>query len=182
MKKKFIGVLLATVFIFSSTAGAVNTTVYADNLPVQDKSGNEQVRTGDYIESELDYNTPVYDPGISTYSEVPSAFPGSVSAVTSKYPVYRNQNPYGTCWAFASTGLAEFDLINDGTADSSIDLSELALAYYSYNFVTDPLGGTAGDYAKYYNENATTSYLNYGGNFEMASRRYAQWLGPRLLR
>ena len=178
MKKKFIGVLLATVFIFSSTAGAVNTTVYADNLPVQDKSGNEQVRTGDYIESELDYNTPVYDPGISTYSEVPSAFPGSVSAVTSKYPVYRNQNPYGTCWAFASTGLAEFDLINDGTADSSIDLSELALAYYSYNFVTDPLGGTAGDYAKYYNENATTSYLNYGGNFEMASRRYAQWLGP----
>ena len=32
--------------------------------------------------------------------------------------------------------------------------------------------------AKYYNENATESYLNYGGNYEIASRRLAQWCGP----
>jgi len=28
----------------------------------------------------------------------------------------------GTCWAFSSLGLAEFDLINDGAVDKNIDL------------------------------------------------------------
>ena len=79
--------------------------------------------------------------------------------------------------------MGEFDLINDslngnGEFDSNTDLSELQLAYFTYNSVVDPLGGTEGDSAKYYNENATESYLNYGGNYEMASRRLAQWYGP----
>lgn len=191
MKKKFVGILLATTLIVSSDLGMNVENVYADNvnnsgnstaatvLQSENKDINQsQSVTGGYIKSDLDYNTPVYDPGISMYSMLPDAYPGSVSAVTSNYPDYRNQNPYGTCWAFASTGLAEFDLINDGSADRNIDLSELALAYYTFNSVTDPLGGTTGDYTKYYNENATTSYLNYGGNFEMAARRYAQWVGP----
>lgn len=191
MKKKFVGILLATTLIVSSDLRMNVENVYADNannsgnstaatvLQSENKDINQsQSVTGGYIKSDLDYNTPVYDPGISMYSMLPDAYPGSVSAVTSNYPDYRNQNPYGTCWAFASTGLAEFDLINDGSADRNIDLSELALAYYTFNSVTDPLGGTTGDYTKYYNENATTSYLNYGGNFEMAARRYAQWVGP----
>ena len=129
---------------------------------------------GDYIKSELDYNTPVYTPGYEIYSELPTAFPENLDA----YPSARNQNPYGTCWAFASLGLAEFDLINDGSADGSIDLSELQLAYFTFNSVIDPLGGTEGDTAKYYNENAQNTYLNYGGNYAMASRRLAQWYGP----
>ena len=131
-----------------------------------------------YKKSSLDNDTPVYLPEYNTYAYIPTSFPENMSTITSKYPSYRDQNPYGTCWAFASTGLAEFDLINDGIADKNIDLSELALAYFTYNSVTDPLGGTVGDYTKYYNENASVSYLNYGGNFEMALRRYAQWVGP----
>lgn len=132
---------------------------------------------GGYIPSAADYNVPVYDSGISMYSELPSAFPDNVDSVQQKYPGNRNQNPYGTCWAFASTGLAEFDLINKGIYNKNIDLSELQLAYFTYNSVQDPLGGTAGDYAKYYNENATVDYLNYGGNYEMAARRMSQWVG-----
>lgn len=138
---------------------------------------------GDYIKSNLDYNTPVYTSDTETYSNVPSTYPDEMNNLYDSYPSTRNQNPYGTCWAFSSIGLAEFDLINDsikgnGTVDSSIDLSELQLAYFTYNSVLDPLGGTEGDSAKYYNENATESYLNYGGNYEIASRRLAQWCGP----
>lgn len=137
---------------------------------------------GDYIESDLDYNTPVYDAGIATYASLPSAFPDDMNVFETTYPSNRNQNPYGTCWAVASTGLAEFDLINDslagrGSFDRSLDLSELQLAYFTYNSVVDPLGGTEGDYTKYYNENASVSYLNYGGNYAMAARRLAQWCG-----
>lgn len=138
---------------------------------------------GGYIESELDYNTPVYCSDADTYSDIPSSFPDDMDTFNSTYPEARNQNPYGTCWAFSSMGLGEFDLINDslngnGEFDSNTDLSELQLAYFTYNSVVDPLGGTEGDSAKYYNENATESYLNYGGNYEMASRRLAQWYGP----
>ena len=67
--------------------------------------------------------------------------------------------------------LQEFDLINDGAVDKNIDLSELALAYYTYNSVTDPLGGTVGDTAKYYNENSDYSYLNRGGNYQYSSKK-----------
>lgn len=180
MKNKLLGMLLTSGMIVTVLLSGQSEFVYAENVGNMSNVGIEEngLQVNSYIESDLDNNTPVYDPDIAVYSEVPSAFPGSVSAVTSKYPAYRNQNPYGTCWAFASTGLAEFDLINDGSADKNIDLSELALAYFTYNSVTDPLGGMVGDYTKYYNENASVSYLNYGGNFEMASRRYAQWVGP----
>ena len=34
---------------------------------------------GGYIESELDSNTPVYDSEISTFAELPSAFPDDAS-------------------------------------------------------------------------------------------------------
>ena len=68
-------------------------------------------------------------------------------------------------------------MIKDGTADKNIDLSELQLAYFTFNSVVDPLGGTEGDTAVYYNANASTSYLNYGGNYLMASRRFGQWVG-----
>ena len=87
----------------------------------------------------------------------------------------RNQNPYGTCWAFSSIGLAESDLITKGQRDSSVDLSELQFIHFTYNSVTDPLSGTKGDYSKYYNDNASDSYLNKGGNYEMAVRRLSQW-------
>ena len=143
----------------------------------------DDIVVGDYIESNLDYNTPVYTPEYETYSSIPSSFPESMDEITAAYPSNRDQNPYGTCWAFSALGLAEFDLINDslkgnGSFDKNIDLSELHLAYFTYNSVLDPLGGTEGDSAKYYNEKAQNSYLNYGGNYAMAARRLAQWYGP----
>ena len=137
-----------------------------------------EMMTGGYIESDLDQNTPVYEPQIAMYSAIPTSYQTDPTELEEKYPTTRDQNPYGTCWAFSSLGLAEYDLINDGTADKSIDLSELQLAYFTYNSVTDPLGGTAGDEATYYNENAAVSYLHYGGNYEMASRRLGQWISP----
>ena len=146
----------------------------------------EGVAVGGYIPSDLDYNTPVYNGnannGIALYAdEVPAAYPSDgIAGIQRTYPVSRDQNPYGSCWAFSSLGLAEFDLISKGQMSSVIDLSELQLAYFTFNFVQDPLGGTAGDTAKFYNENYSSAngYLNYGGNYEMAMRRLGQWISP----
>lgn len=159
--------LSGTYFVNSVDAG--NTDYTADD-------GNGIYGTG-YIPSELDNNVPVYEPEYEVYSQLPQKFPDSLDNIQSNYPNTRNQNPYGTCWAFSSIGLAEFDLINDGAFDKNIDLSELQLIHFAFNSVQDPLGGTTGDYAKYYNEYAQNTYLNYGGNYEMASRRFSQWVG-----
>ena len=104
----------------------------------------DDLNIGGYIESELDYNTPVYSSDTDTYADIPSSFSDDMEKFNSIYPGVRNQDPYGTCWAFSSMGLAEFDLINDslnGEFDKNTDLSELQLAYFTYNSVEDPLGG-----------------------------------------
>ena len=147
------------------------STAQEEGKPEVDLS---KIVVGDYIETDLDYNTPVYQPK-SSRARAAANIPASYQPDTSLYPNVRDQTPYGTCWAFSALGLAEFDMIKK--KDASVNLSELQLAYFTYNFVKDPLGGTEGDSAKYYNKNSNTSYLNYGGNYSMAARRLAQWIG-----
>ncbi len=124
-----------------------------------------------FIADDLDYNTPVYEEEEIYYSNLEESYTPDYSV----YPSVRNQNPYGTCWAFSSLGLAEFDLINDGKATSTIDLSELQFAYFTYNFVVDPLGGTEGDT---YIDSSPYSFLDRGGNYVYSSRRLMQWISP----
>ena len=129
---------------------------------------------GGYIASEQDYNTPIYEPEFELYSneDLTSYIPDVTTL-----PSIRNQNPYGTCWAHTAIGLTEFDLIKDGYKDNTINLSELQLAYFTYNFVIDPLGGTTGDTSSYTND-GTNNYLNKGGNLFYAARRLMQWISP----
>ena len=133
---------------------------------------------GGYILSDVERNVPAYYGELSTYQALPAAYPGSIESLEARYPALRDQGSYGTCWAFASTGLAEFDLINDGTRTKDVDLSELQLAYFVFNnTMPDPIGGTAGDFSRYYNERTNENYLNHGGNFVMAAKRWSQWVG-----
>ncbi|MDC7293436.1 lectin like domain-containing protein [Butyrivibrio sp. DSM 10294] len=94
---------------------------------------------------------------------------------TSGLPALRNQSPWGTCWAHAAIALAEINLIKQGIYSSgNIDLSEFHLAYFSYNSVSDPLGGTAGDSNKF---KGSTHILNRGGNLQLAQNVLASWVG-----
>ncbi len=92
----------------------------------------------------------------------------------------RNQNPYGTCWAFSSIGLAEFSLAAQSrTANVNANLgqdglSELHLAYYTMNSVIDPLGLTEGDQS----ENVWgKGFLERGGNYYLATHTLMNWMG-----
>ena len=101
------------------------------------------------------------------------------SALESRYvpqtlPTVRNQGSFGTCWAFSSVALAELDLLQNHGLQT--DLSELQLAYFTYNSATDrdPLGGTAND------SNTMRSGYNFaqtGGNLLFSSRALANWVG-----
>ncbi len=142
-----------------------------DIAVVDDTDGNDE-KNYISIVSEYADDVPSYISDVST-NDIPSSY----QLDKTKYPDVRDQGNYGTCWAFAALGLSEFSLINQGLADQSIDLSELQLAYFTYNSVVDPLGGTAGDQSTYYNDVADYNYLNRGGMYEYAVRRLAQWSG-----
>lgn len=172
MKGKKIAALFTCVFLL--TTSTLNY-VWADN---EAGNENEVMNTDGYIASDLDRNAPEDESGIALYSEIPASYPDNgVQTLEDEYPALRDQNPYGTCWAFSTMGLAEFDLINDGIFDKNIDLSELQLAYFTNNSVVDPLGGTQGDYTRYYDNIASENFLNHGGNYELAMRRLSQWSG-----
>ena len=103
-----------------------------------------------------------------------AAFQGMYPAsyINENLPELRDQNPYGTCWAFATTALTEINLMQNG-AYRNPDLSELHLAYFNSNTVVDPLGLTKGDYYS----SGSSYFLNSGGNFENAFSTLQKWTG-----
>ena len=116
---------------------------------------------------------------------------GSVSII----PPIRNQDPYGTCWAFSTIGIMESDLRKKGiftTDDDESRLSEAALAYFTYNLknVTadgsenlDKPGLEGNDYTTIndwvYRENGEEpeSFADVGGNLSAATNLMTNHLG-----
>lgn len=186
IRKLISGAALAAMAMLGMQSGRV--TIWASELGTDPQPASFG---GGYVLSEDDNNTPTVElPEYQNYAgreAIPAEYPSQVDqSFIDSMPANRNQNPYGTCWAFSSVGLAEFDLIHDGEADKTIDLSELSLAYFNYHTVVDPLGGTEGDYirwndgpnGKYINPKEQFCYLQYGGSYQMSVRRFAQWYGP----
>ena len=102
-----------------------------------------------------------------------TTIPSSYNVDHSNMPALRSQSPYGSCWAHASIAVAEINLIKNGKANTNINLSELHLAYFSYNSVLDPLGGLTGDSNTCIGDN----FMNRGGNMVFSQNILASWVG-----
>lgn len=178
-KRRCIAVLLSLLISAQTVVSCYGEEAdKTDNITIEKNDENkdvENVESRNYgaLQSDIADNVPYYESEVEAYSDLPESY----QLDKTQYPDVRNQGSYGTCWAFAALGLSEYDLINKGLADKNIDLSELQLAYYTYNSVLDPLGGTKGDQSKYYNGSTSYSYLDRGGMYEYAVRRLSQWCG-----
>lgn len=87
----------------------------------------------------------------------------------------KNQNPWGTCWAFSTMSLMETSLIMQGVANQDeIDLSERHLAYFTANTGYDALGNASEDTITPPTEDY---YLNSGGTITNAAMRLMNWQG-----
>lgn len=86
----------------------------------------------------------------------------------------KNQNPYGTCWAFAVMAAMENSAIRNGLAANSIDLSERHLSYFTYHTGSDILKNASDDTIE---STPAGAYLNSGGNSYYAVRRLMNWQG-----
>ena len=110
----------------------------------------------------------------STEAALPAKYDSrDYGCITSKKVQYG-----GTCWAFASIAAAESSLIRTGLADSSIDLSEFHLAYYTYHDFHDPLGVADTSPAESRSDIPTT--MMYGGTLGHAQTTFSTWSGPEL--
>lgn len=89
-------------------------------------------------------------------------------------PNTRTQSPFGACWAFATIGAMEIDLIRSGLANSGIDLSELFLAYYAAHNYPYAEGGAEGDSISF---NGTGAYEDNGGSVQWAYRLLSNLIG-----
>lgn len=85
----------------------------------------------------------------------------------------KNQGNYESCWSFSSLAAIETNLIKNGRADASIDLSENQFAYFFYNRQPDKLGYTVGDY----NTTSRGNYLSAGGTLQGTGLALATWAG-----
>lgn len=101
-------------------------------------------------------------------------FPAQYDARTKGWvtPV-KNQGNYESCWSFSSLAAIETNLIKNGKADASIDLSENQFAYFFYNRQPDKLGYTIGDY----NTTSRGDYLAAGGTLQGSGIALATWAG-----
>ncbi|MCR5475823.1 MAG: Ig-like domain-containing protein, partial [Lachnospiraceae bacterium] len=90
-----------------------------------------------------------------------------------KLPKVRDQGQTGTCWAHATIGALETDLIHDGKSSTDVDLSEMHLAYFFYNAYDDPKGCRKDTISK----TGKTSYLDMGGFEENGSRFLSNLVG-----
>ena len=128
----------------------------------------------DLVDGAAAVNTEIMN--LKEQAEIPAAFPYEYTSsdeirtyFTEKYPVNRDQNPYGSCWAHSAMALTEFYMINHGLVDTGTgtDLSELHVAYYCYYQGTPSIAGDTGDKVSF---DGRGGILNAGGNLDFASQ------------
>ena len=94
------------------------------------------------------------------------------------------QNPFGTCWAFASIAAAETSILSSGLAEkhglnaSTLDLSEKQLAYFTNVPLNDPDNPQNGEGNTPNDINDPSEVYNKGGTMVLATSTFAQGIGP----
>lgn len=148
-----------------------------EDLPETDERGNSEEVAEDAGEYPTGY-VPEQNPIPIIHNEPKDSLLHGEDDLPTSYrtellPPLHDQSPYATCWAFATTGLAEINLMKQGIMTAP-DLSELHLAYFAYNTETDPLGGTACDHSRVKDNSGV---LDLGGSYELALSVLASWMG-----
>ncbi len=134
-KQIWIGALVLVLLLQAGTLNVRAEETESSTLPILTYQGNGEEPVSSIQETGDEYECVT----LSAETAVPASY------VSPYITSVKNQNPYGTCWAFAFIGASEASIYKQGLGTADTDLSEWQLAYFLSHTVTDPMGGTAGD-------------------------------------
>jgi|GEM_PF-4983230 len=161
---------LAMLLVFSLIFGSIQVCAAELNI--------ESIFSGGYVDAPGEQDIPVYY-GHADIDNICTGGAGELPEyyMTEHLPALKSQGRYETCWAFSSTALGEIYALNhtdEFPGVVSADYAEAQLAYFMYNTVPDPLGGTAGD-----NNSFKGDYnaFNRGGSILYAENVLNTWTG-----
>ncbi len=128
-----------------------------------------------YVDVEFD-STPLLHKNDAEQNQALNTLPSQYSLKDYGYVTsVKDQDPYGTCWTFATMASAESGILKK--YGKTVDLAELQLAYYNFNnyHKADPLNliTNDGNYGSITNDNI----LNFGGNVFLATFSLASGIG-----
>ncbi len=124
-----------------------------------------------------DYAAPALGEGGEGEGSETASIPAEFSLVDSM-PAARDQNPYGSCWAFGTIASVESNIITQGLASKDeIDLSEMQLIYYMYHPTVDPLGNVTEGEGSYQKPDDESNELIDGGRADYAMNVLSHWNG-----
>ena len=182
MQKKKLAIYLTFMAVIAAPT-TINAAVGENTKgAMMEEAVLESKEEGAYLPIEEDDMAPVVEDSTAdeermvfrTEGGVPALFNPLEGNAGYQLPEIRDQNPYGSCWAFTTNAAQELSLLKAGYG--TVDLSELQLAYFTYHSVTDPLGGTQGDKVTY-SSSGGANYLDKGGNFSYATAALMNWVG-----
>ena len=166
-------------------AAYLRENVRADRVPDEGAGSSMAVQSKDETEDPLlNYRDVPGNHDVQSLEDGQVQYSRDMGSLPSRYdnrdfasymPDLRDQGKFGSCWAQASMAAMEINLARKGLL-KGINLSEVQYAYFTYNWVTDPLKGTAGDSNKGIIK-AGESYLGTGGSVEYGKGILMSWTG-----
>ena len=167
----------------STIYGTVAAAVSSGSEETEEESGAyaNGTRYIDYVPAPLSEQTTAELPSsystlevATTASTIPSKYNYTLSDLAD-YPALRDQNPYGTCWAFATIAGAEISILTQ--EEKSVDLSVTHLVNFMYDTPSsDPIGGLAGD-SNFIGSDVSDTAFDLGGSMKYSSEVMANWIG-----
>lgn len=175
--KKFIAVSMACLMVFLSVDAGCMTAIASmiQSKPVeQDTKLQNAMGAFDLFrdiprleESNVDFG----GVHIDKVTELPDSYDSRTKGYVTSV---KNQNPWGTCWAFAACAAMESYALAHGLVDNkeNVDFSEYALVYLT--FKDDLYQNQTGDSTV---TNDLDVGFNAGGNDEYAFKTLSKWAG-----
>lgn len=184
LPSRFTSAAAAALLAFSAFLAPLSAKAAVYDLPENEIVEYAMTPAGSvsptgYIEYEYLDRNGVPDPSEqheTDSAEMAAVLPASYdSRTTGAVPAVGDQGNSGTCWAFSAISAAEISAMSKGVVSGSLNLSEVALAWFARNQrTTNHSDLTYGD-----GSNNSAPY-DAGGNWRIAASAMARWSAGEL--